>query len=99
MWLLGCCLFVICGLVVKSGDVRRTPVIAIIILNIAWWLRPEHRPDIAGVHVGKDDFDVGVDDQGIMFGYASDETEDAMPLTHSLPTRLEKKFERRAQEW
>merc|ERR1712134_165313 len=48
-------------------------------------------PDIAGgVHVGKDDLDVGAGDQGIMFGYASDETEDAMPLTHSMATRLGK---------
>merc|ERR1711977_783476 len=48
-------------------------------------------PDIAGgVHVGKDDLDVGAGDQGIMFGYASDETADAMPLTHSMATRLGK---------
>jgi len=48
-------------------------------------------PDIAGgVHVGKDDMDVGAGDQGIMFGYASDETEDCMPLTHSMATRLGK---------
>merc|ERR1711930_20566 len=48
-------------------------------------------PDIAGgVHVGKEDLDVGAGDQGIMFGYASDETEDCMPLTHSLATRLGK---------
>merc|ERR1712117_509388 len=31
-------------------------------------------------------------DQGIMFGYASDETEDCMPLTHSMATRLGKKL-------
>merc|ERR1712096_500455 len=50
-------------------------------------------PDIAGgVHVGKDDMDVGAGDQGIMFGYASDETEDCMPLTHSVATRLGKKL-------
>merc|ERR1712224_614254 len=50
-------------------------------------------PDIAGgVHVGKEDLDVGAGDQGIMFGYASDETEDAMPLTILLATRLGKKL-------
>merc|ERR1712182_127161 len=50
-------------------------------------------PDIAGgVHVGKEDLDVGAGDQGIMFGYASDETADCMPLTHSMATRLGKKL-------
>merc|ERR1712178_605620 len=50
-------------------------------------------PDIAGgVHDGKDDMDVGAGYQGIMFGYASDETEDCMPLSHLIATRLGKKL-------
>merc|ERR1712210_301079 len=50
-------------------------------------------PDIAGgVHVGREDLDVGAGDQGIMFGYATDETEDCMPLTHSVATKLGKKL-------
>jgi S-adenosylmethionine synthetase len=50
-------------------------------------------PDIAGgVHVGKDDMDVGAGDQGIMFGYASDETECCMPLTHLLANKLGKQL-------
>jgi len=48
-------------------------------------------PDIAGgVHVGKEDLDVGAGDQGIMFGYASDETEDCMPLSALIATKLGK---------
>merc|ERR1712124_58907 len=50
-------------------------------------------PDIAGgVHVGKEDLDIGAGDQGIMFGYASDETADCMPLTILMATRLGEKL-------
>ena len=42
--------------------------------------------------MGKDDMDVGAGDQGIMFGYASDETECCMPLTHLLANKLGKQL-------
>ena len=44
------------------------------------------------LHVGKDEMDVGAGDQGIMFGYASDETEDCMPLPRFVDTKVGKTF-------
>jgi len=52
----------------------------------------QQSPDISQGITRENEDDLGAGDQGHMFGYATDETKEMMPLTHVLATKLVKKL-------
>ena len=77
---------------VPSSILFSAPSIIIQTLTISISLLLYQSPDIGQSVDATKIEDTGAGDQGIMFGYATDETPTLMPLTHNLATALGSKL-------